>query len=31
MRWWFALGWPAFVGVIVIFVLMVGRPALWAA
>lgn len=26
MRWWFALGWPAFVGVIAIFWLMVMKP-----
>jgi uncharacterized membrane protein len=26
---WFALGWPAFAGVIAIFVLMVWKPALW--
>ncbi|WP_298200402.1 DUF2269 domain-containing protein [Novosphingobium sp.] len=25
-RWWFALGWPAFAGVIVIFWLMVAKP-----
>lgn len=28
MRIWFALGWPAFAGVIAIFVLMVARPQL---
>lgn len=27
MRWWFWLGWPAFVSVIVIFWLMVMKPA----
>ena len=27
-RLWFALGWPAFLGVLVIFVLMVFKPAL---
>lgn len=27
MRWWFWLGWPAFLGVIVIFWLMVSKPA----
>lgn len=27
-RWWFALGWPAFIGVIIIFWLMVGKPEL---
>lgn len=26
MRWWFALGWPAFIGVIAIFALMVRKP-----
>ena len=26
---WFALGWPAFLGVLVIFALMVLKPALW--
>jgi len=30
-RWWFALGWPAFLGIIGIYALMVGKPALWAA
>lgn len=25
-RWWFALGWPAFMGVIVIFWLMTAKP-----
>ncbi|MDR2216609.1 MAG: DUF2269 domain-containing protein, partial [Nevskiaceae bacterium] len=25
-RWWFALGWPAFAGVLVIFWLMVSKP-----
>lgn len=29
MRWWFALGWPAFIGVIAIFWLMLRKPALW--
>lgn len=29
-RAWFALGWPAFLGVIAIFWLMVWKPALWA-
>lgn len=28
-RIWFALGWPAFVGVIAIFALMIWKPALW--
>ena len=27
--WWFALGWPAFLGVIAVFYLMVGKPNLW--
>ena len=26
MRWWFWLGWPAFISVIIIFWLMVARP-----
>jgi uncharacterized membrane protein len=25
-RWWFALGWPAFIGVMAIFYLMVAKP-----
>jgi len=25
-RWWFRLGWPAFLGVLVIFFLMVAKP-----
>lgn len=29
MRCWYALGWPAFTGVIVIFGLMVCKPVLW--
>ena len=29
MRWWFALGWPAFLAVIATFWLMVAKPALW--
>ncbi|GAB5389113.1 MAG: DUF2269 domain-containing protein [Alphaproteobacteria bacterium] len=28
MRWWFALGWPAFIAVICIFWLMVTKPVL---
>jgi len=28
-RWWFALGWPAFIGVLVVFYLMVAKPAIW--
>ena len=27
MRWWFWLGWPAFLGVIAVFWLMVVKPA----
>jgi uncharacterized membrane protein len=27
-RWWIALGWPAFIGVLVIFYLMVAKPGL---
>lgn len=27
--WWFALGWPAFIGVLAIFYLMIARPELW--
>ena len=26
-RWWFGLGWPAFAGVLVVFYLMVAKPA----
>jgi uncharacterized membrane protein len=26
-RWWFALGWPAFIGLVVVFWLMVAKPA----
>lgn len=26
-RWWFGLGWPAFGGVLVVFYLMVAKPA----
>ncbi len=29
MRLWFILGWPAFVSLLAIFVLMVMKPALW--
>lgn len=29
MRLWFALGWPAFLGLVGVFWLMVARPALW--
>jgi len=28
-RIWFALGWPAFIGVIAIFALMIWKPRLW--
>jgi uncharacterized membrane protein len=28
-RVWFALGWPAFIGVVAIFVLMIAKPVLW--
>jgi uncharacterized membrane protein len=28
-RWWYALGWPAFLGVIAIYWLMVAKPDLW--
>jgi uncharacterized membrane protein len=27
-RWWFGLGWPAFLGVLIIFYLMVAKPTL---
>lgn len=30
MRLWFALGWPAFLAVLLIFWLMVAKPALWS-
>ena len=26
---WFALGWPAFIGVLLIFALMIWKPSLW--
>lgn len=29
MRLWFALGWPAFIGLTIVFWLMVAKPALW--
>jgi len=29
MRWWFALGWPAFLAVLGAFWLMVAKPQLW--
>ena len=28
MRWWYTLGWPAFIGVIIVFYLMVVKPAI---
>jgi uncharacterized membrane protein len=28
-RVWFVLGWPAFIGLIAIFALMIWKPALW--
>jgi uncharacterized membrane protein len=29
MRWWFALGWPAFGALIAVYWLMVAKPQLW--
>lgn len=29
MQLWFALGWPAFLSLLVVFWLMIARPALW--
>lgn len=29
MRAWFALGWPAFLGLVAVFWLMIAKPALW--
>jgi uncharacterized membrane protein len=29
-RWWEALGYPAFVAMLVVFYLMVAKPATWA-
>ncbi len=26
-RWWFALGWPAFLGLVIVFGLMVAKPS----
>lgn len=26
MRWWFALGWPAFISLLVVFYLMIAKP-----
>jgi uncharacterized membrane protein len=31
MRWWFALGWPAFLGLLCVFWLMIAKPMLWLA
>ena len=28
MRWWFALGWPAFIGLLAVFWLMIAKPEL---
>ncbi|HVV97564.1 MAG TPA: DUF2269 domain-containing protein [Rhodanobacteraceae bacterium] len=30
MRWWFALGWPAFGAVLLTYWLMTAKPALWS-
>jgi uncharacterized membrane protein len=29
MRWWFALGWPAFLALVGVYWLMVAKPELW--
>ena len=29
MRLWFALGWPAFIGLLVVLLLMIAKPDLW--
>lgn len=29
MRLWFALGWPAFIGLAAVFMLMIAKPDLW--
>jgi uncharacterized membrane protein len=29
MAWWFGLGWPAFLAVLLIFWLMIAKPTLW--
>ncbi len=29
MRLWFALGWPAFIGLVAVFMLMIAKPDLW--
>lgn len=31
MRLWFILGWPAFLGLLAVFWLMIARPPLWGA
>jgi uncharacterized membrane protein len=28
-RWWFALGWPAFIGIALLLWFMIARPPLW--
>ncbi|MCJ2185412.1 DUF2269 family protein [Novosphingobium beihaiensis] len=29
MLWWFGLGWPAFLGLLGVFYLMIAKPVLW--
>ncbi len=29
MRWWFALGWPAFGALVAVFWLMIAKPVVW--
>ena len=29
MRLWFALGWPAFIALLIVFLLMIAKPSLW--
>lgn len=29
MRFWFALGWPAFLGLLAVFWLMIAKPTIW--
>jgi uncharacterized membrane protein len=29
VRWWFVLGWPAFLGLTGVFWLMIAKPQLW--
>jgi uncharacterized membrane protein len=29
MKWWAALGWPAFIALLIVFLLMVAKPILW--